>query len=321
MKVLYKLFLIGVLLIAISMDGCVQSQIGVKNGEIVFQSDRDLNYNLYIMESDGSRLENLTKVPFSNTEPRSNVNPAPSPDGKHIAFESDRDWNIEIYIIDIENGVQLNLTNNKTNDYSPTWSPNGKKIAFISDRDAVVVNSERGISTNNIYIMNADGSNVRRLTTNNVTAGYGGLSWSPDGMKLAFNLSNSTPAGGYFAMGIHVLTISNSMFTNLTGASDNRYCCPKWSPDGKYILYSVLDVGSKSIYVMNADGSNKIALTHNSSYFDTEPSWSPDGKYILFSSNRDGQYHIYSMNADGSNQNRLTDGPAKDSFPVWLPVP
>jgi TolB protein len=321
MKALHNLALLSTLLIVVITTGCAQSTIRVNNGKIVFQSDRDGNYNLWIMNLDGSELKNLTDIPPSSTDARTNVGPVPSPDGERIAFISNRDGDNEIYVIDIESGIQQNLTENKANDYSPTWSPDGKQIAFVSDRDTIPVAPERGIWSNNIYIMNADGSGARRLTINNVTAGYNGLAWSPDGMKLALNLSDLTSSGSYFASGINLMTISNSSLVALTLPSDNMSCCAKWSPDGNHILYSVVDRGFENIYVMKADGTDQVALTQESAYYDIDPSWSPDGEYILFSSNRDGQYHIYMMNADGSNQQRLTNGPGEDRYPVWLPMP
>ncbi len=321
MKGTHLLTYIVTLIFAWSIPGCTGHLEAVTNGKIVFQSDRDGNYNLWIMNPDGSDLKNLTNLSLSNTGAGANVDPVPSPDGKQIAFESTRDGNGEIYVVDIETKVQQNVTKNKANDYSPAWSPDGKNIAFVSDRDAVLVDPGRGISTNDIYITNVDGSNTRRLTMDNVRDGYNGLAWSPDAMKLAFSLYVLNPAGGSFPMGISVMDLSNSNHAMLSLTSDPMSCCARWSPDGNHILYSVVDRGFENIYEMEADGTDRVALTHDSSSYDIDPSWSPDGRYVLFSSNRDGQYHIYLMNVDGSNQQRLTGGPGEDRYPVWLPGP
>jgi Tol biopolymer transport system component len=93
---------------------------------------------------------------------------------------------------------------------------------------------------------------------------------------------------------------------------------PSWSPDGTRIVFFSHRDNNKEIYVMNADGSNQIRLTHNLS-LDGAPSWSPDGKKIVFDSDRDGNFEIYVMNADGSNQKRLTDNPTDDNYPSWSP--
>jgi len=321
MKTSKKLIILINLLIAVSITGCIPAQRNATNGQIVFQSDRDGNFDLYVMNADGSEQRNLTNSPPSENATSNNVAPTSSPDGRKIAFQSNRDGNNEIYVINIESGSQLNLTKNKANDYSPSWSPNGKYIAFVSDRDSVSVNADRDIRTNNIYIVNTDGSNAYRLTKGNVTNSYTGISWSPDGKKLAFCLSSPTSSGGYFSNGINLLRISDSSMTRLTFDQSTNQCSPRWSPDGNRLAYLVLASMLSNIYVMNADGTDQVALSNDPSIYDTDPSWSPDGKYIIFSSRRDGSYHLYIMNADGSNQKEVTNGLGEETFPIWLPSP
>lgn len=287
------------------------------NGKIVFQSDRDGNYDLYSMNPDGSNQRNLTNLPASNVKPSSNTGPVPSPDGTQIIFVSNRDGNNEIYIIDVESEKQVNLTKNKANDYSPTWSPDGKFIAFISDRNATLLDSRRDTWTNNIYIMDSNGSNIHRLTKGNVTDSYGMPAWSPDGKKLALCLSSY----GSYSQGINLMNITDASLSRLTFDSSILQCSPKWSPDGKRIAYLVLGHKLSNIYVMNSDGADQTVLSTDPSIYDTGPSWSPDGKYIVFSSRRNGGYHIYVMNADGTNLQQLTNGPGEETFPAWLPMP
>lgn len=104
---------------------------------------------------------------------------------------------------------------------------------------------------------------------------------------------------------------------------------PAWSPDGTKIAFQSDRDGNFEIYVMNADGSNQTRLTFNS-LGDEHPVWSPDGTKIAFQSERDDPgncdaglcvYHtdIYVMNADGTGTVRLTNHPAKDGSPSWLP--
>ncbi|MDD5397784.1 MAG: hypothetical protein PHU70_01770 [Dehalococcoidia bacterium] len=76
---------------------------------------------------------------------------------------------------------------------------------------------------------------------------------------------------------------------------------PRWSPDGKNIVFFTDMDGYWHIYSIDADGSNQIRLT-NTDADDAFPAWSPDSQKIVFSSNRDGNDQIYVMNADGSNQ-------------------
>ncbi len=161
------------------------------------------------------------------------------------------------------------------------------EVAFTSERDG---NPE-------IYVINADGTNPRRLTTNDVLDGA--PAWSPDGSRIAFH---SARDGN---LEIYVMNADGSGAQRLTDnpAPDSE---PDWSPDGSRIVFVSERDGNEELYVMNADGSNVQRLTDNPGV-DTQPAWSPDGKTIAFSSMREGVAEIYLMNADGSNVRRVTN--------------
>ncbi len=126
----------------------VQVALGVVAGRIAFQTNRDGNYEIYVMNGDGSGLTNLTNNPADDW------NPVWSPDGNKIVYSSNRDGNNEVYVMNADGSNQTNLTNSPANDENPDWSPDGKKIAFDTDVDG---NKE-------IYVMNADGSAKTNLT-------------------------------------------------------------------------------------------------------------------------------------------------------------
>jgi len=178
------------------------------------------------------------------------------------------------------------------------------RIAFVSDRDG---NKE-------IYVMNADGSGVTRLTNN--PASDVDPAWSPDGTRIAF----ASDRDGNFE--IYVMNADGSNQIRLTN-NPPYDASPAWSPDGKRIAFNAHPVvnGTTDIYVMNADGSGRIRVTDDPAY-DSSPTWSPNGTQIAFMSSRSVNNSIYVMNADGSNQTLLTGKmPAinVNQNPSWSP--
>ncbi|MEL7236513.1 MAG: translocation protein TolB, partial [Chloroflexota bacterium] len=97
----------------------------ITNGKIAFASNRDGNYEIYTMASDGSDVQRLT---FNEG---GDFDPDWSPDGTKIAFSSQQDIVSDIIIMDSDGSNQINLTNNPDGgDLYPSWSPDGTKIAF-----------------------------------------------------------------------------------------------------------------------------------------------------------------------------------------------
>lgn len=184
----------------------------------------------------------------------------------------------------------------------------GSKIVFATNRDGSM----------QIYVMNADGSAVTRLTYSGANDDF--PRWSPDGTKILFQSDRDHPDTGY--MDIYVMNADGSGVARLTtDASDDSFA--SWSPDGSKIVFQNIGNGVYyQVWAMNADGSSPINLT-NSSSSDGEPSWSPDGSKIAFASDRDhaGYDSVYVMNANGSAQQRLTfsAGTIDDTQPAWSP--
>jgi Tol biopolymer transport system component len=141
---------------------------------IAFRSDRDGNAEIYSMRADGSDVTRLTN------DPSIDYSPSWGPDGR-IVFVSNRTTGgkASLWIMNGDGSDQHRLTPRDFvwNEQSPVWSPDGKRIAFQADRDVPVGNTE-------LYVMNADSTGLKRLTT------YPGQdnwpSWSPDGKQIAF---------------------------------------------------------------------------------------------------------------------------------------
>ncbi len=243
-----------------------------------------------------------------------------------IAFVSQRDGNPEIYVMDADGGNQRRLTNNPAKEWDPSWSPDGEQIAFVSDRDGhphVIP----GWFTYEIYVMDADGGNQRKLT--NSPADDRDPSWSPDGKRITFmSMRDGHVIDFAPTYEIYIMDVDGGNPQNLTNnPSDDRY--PSWSPDGKRIVFVSERPGhfrgeagiTTEIYVMDADGGNQQKLTENRQT-DWFPSWSPDGERIAYASDRKGDFEnfdIYVMDADGGNQQKLTNHRDYDWMPSWSP--
>ena len=120
---------------------------------IVFTSERSGNKDIFLMNINGSKIEQLTSNSSEDYEPIF------SPDGESVVFTSERDGNKEIYIFDLKNNTLKNLTKNSSDDWNPRFFPDGRKIIFQSVRDG---NWE-------IYVMNLNGGNQKNVTNNSST--------------------------------------------------------------------------------------------------------------------------------------------------------
>jgi TolB protein len=137
-------------------------------------SDRDGDYEIYVMNADGSGQTNITSAPGLDIAPKW------SPDGSRIVFESDRNGISEIYVMNADGSGQKNLTTALSDgsnapgetDADPTWSPDSSRIAFWSERDG-----NQDIYNQDVYVMKADGSERRRLTDD--PAGDNSPRWQP----------------------------------------------------------------------------------------------------------------------------------------------
>jgi Tol biopolymer transport system component len=279
-------------------------------GKIAFTSNRDGNFEIYLMNQDGSGLTRLTD------DPGEDARPAWSPEGTRIAFESNRNGNFQIYVMNAD-GTNLNpLTDGSSSAMSPAWSPDGTRISFASDRDG---NWE-------IYVMPApgpegnSGGSVPVNLTNNPSQDFS-HTWSPDGSRIAFDTTRDDPdpenCYPSCLYEIYVMNADGSGATNLTKNAVEDYD-PAWSPDRNRIAFASGRDDNWELYVMSANGSGATRLTSEPSA-DDEPAWSPDGSRIAFVSLRDGNPEIYVMNANGSGLIRLTDNPAEDWDPAWSP--
>jgi len=172
--------------------------------------------------------------------------------------------------------------------------------------------------------MNADGSNVRRLTFSGVPGVHGNSSpaWSPGGDWIAYQTTRH--AG--FSFDIYRINVDGTDDTRLTNNAAEE-SLPAWSPLGDKIAFSSRRVDfAANVHIMNPDGTGDVSLPapgNVAGVEDSWPTWSPDATMIAFHSRRDdpGGEEIYRMNANGSNVVQLTNNGTNlfDIFPAWSP--
>jgi Tol biopolymer transport system component len=188
----------------------------------------------------------------------------------------------------------------------PSWSPDGQSIAFTGG----------STGRTQIYVMKADGSQQRRITSNPNRSW--GPSWSPDGLKIAF-ACGYTPAPSATISDIYVVNPDGSNQIRLT-YEEGAELAPDWSPISKKIVFNTsreAGGGTREIYIMNADGSGQTAVTHKNDWY-IDPVWSPDGTKIACQST---YFDIIIMNIDGSDVINLTNRTQGDfyEYPAWSP--
>lgn len=233
--------------------------------KIVFVSERDRNYEIYIMNEDGRRQRNLTRDPADDMSPRL------SPAATHIVFQTNRDGNNEIYSMKVDGSDLRRLTNNSVEDLAPAWSPDGRRIVF--SRDVAAGQAK-------LYVMNADGSGERPLTSE---AAYDSFpSWSPDGRWIAYSSRRGTNTDIFV---IRLATCETSRLTN-DPAIDTQ---PRWSPNSLTILFARQTGADDDVWLMNSDGSRQINVTHDPSASDLDAVWARAGRQMAFVKNPRGR--------------------------------
>ena len=263
--------------------------------KIAFTSNRDGNSEIYVMDGDGGNQRRVT------VNPRGDLRPAWSPDGKKIAFVSNRrnKDHLQIWVIDADGKNPIRLTDGLWDDY-PDWSPDGTKIVY----DAHLHPEEHDVAPAGITVMDADGNNKRLLTREGAHP-----SWSPDGKRIAF-VSSKNPGDD---AQIYVMDVDGRNRMQLTHDFVHKRL-PAWSPDGLSIAY----VDNNGIWVVDSDGGNQRQLTKING--DAQPTWSPQSDAIAFHSfERDRVSGIYVVDVTNGDVNALQHDPEFwNSAPDWL---
>lgn len=223
-----------------------------------------------------------------------------------IAFSSQEDlWSVQ----PDGSGLLRLTTTPDVEEAQASYSPDGRYVAFRK-RPAPGTAFQ-------IYVMDASGANVRRISQSTFNETQPG--WSPDGTRIVYRRGDRNVANADVwvmradGSGAHALITS--------AGADERY--PGFSPDGRRLAFSSSrDGGQYEVYVSRADGTSPVRLTHDPGY-DSAPSWSPDGTRIAFERgsvlDADATKDIWTMTSTGARQRRLTTTAGVDEGPSFSP--
>ncbi len=247
------------------------------------------------------------------------------PSEERIVWASNRDGDFEIYSMRPDGSDVRQLTRNEASseseadDLAPAWSPDGRMIAFTSTRD----HRGDGIESQELYVMNADGSGQRRITDDEPNVA--GAGWLKDGRVVFLSCRQGIADCDVLALDpddgepdrLHRSGGANE-FVSVT-------------PDGERLVISTFDRSASEVdprvEVTDLDGENREVLIEDGG----EPAWSPHGERIAFVSDRDRNgpclFHdctghaaeLYVADADGANTRRLTRTTAQEVHPRWSP--
>jgi TolB protein len=266
--------------------------------QIVFNSNRAGNFELYLMNLDGSNVRRLTDHPAWDSHP------VFSPDGTQIIFNSNREnENSDLYLMNVDGTGVTKLTNWESHEeVGPgCWSPDGTKIALISDHEG----------NDDVYVMNVEPYRPSILFADD-DANVAAASYSPDGSEIVYQAEMADKSGELRIRD----EVSGEVRTLLKTANANLR--PAWAADGRRVVFQNKVEGQTDLFAIDTDGSNLSKFTNDPTN-DGIASWSSDGTRIAYTVDEFGRTQIFEIDLAFGQKRPLTGKVGWENDPVWSP--
>ena len=268
---------------------CTVSARVPKTSKIAFQSNRDGNDEIYLMNPDGTQQINLTQHPSGD------FSPVWSPTGEEILFQSNRDGKFDLYLMDANGKNVRAIFREGRNRNSPSWSPDGKRIAYASN----------GF----IYISTRDGKNIEKVVQGRAPV------WSPNGKWIAFI---PMPPVEIRLLNTETGEQEPIFRIQLGGRLEDV----SWAPNSERLAFSGIDRAfwqQQTIYTLNRNGTMvKRVLKPKSPFWVEAVTWAPRGDELLYVQRSNGQSQIFKIGLMDRRGEQLTHEGNFNSDAHWF---